>query len=651
MRFPVLIALAAALLSATAACGQATTQPAAPAAASVPGTPPLTQENLDAWLDGLVPNAMRTGDIPGAVVVVVKDGKILTERGYGYADVARRIPVDPARTLFRPGSITKAFTWTAVMQLVEAGKLDLDVDVNRYLDFKIPPRDGKPITMRNIMTHTSGFEERVKGIIGPAPQPSLGAYLKAWTPKRIFAPGAVPAYSNYASALAGYIVERVSGQPLDDYMDQHVLGPLGMTQSTFRQPLPANLRPLMSEGYLTGSGPPRYYEFVGPAPAGGLTATGHDMGAFMIAHLQNGRFGAGQILSPSTAEQMHAIQPRIYPALHGMALGFYEHSRNGHRVIAHDGGTQFFWSDMHLFLDDGVGVFISLNAPGKTNAASVVQDALFQSFADRYFPPVAAPPARGVGITTALRHAKLMAGPWENSRRSQSSIFSTLSGLLGPLTITANADGTISLPIPRRGVVRWREIEPFVWQETDGPEKIQALVVDGRPVMLGFDLAPPAAFQRYPTWRSPSWMGPALTVSFCCLLLTGLAWPIAALARRRFGARLALGPRAAKAHHLSRGLVLATAVVALTLLGTLIYMVSGYDRLSAAMDPWLTTVKVVAILVFPASLLASLYDAVLVWTTKRSWRARVWSIVLVAAGGMVVWTALVFHVANFGTHY
>src|SRR5574338_415002 len=125
----------------------------------------LTATDVNAWLDGYMPISIGRADIPGAVVIVVKDGQILTSRGYGFSDVEKRKPVDPHTTLFRPGSTSKLFTWTAVMQQVEQGKLNLDEDVNKYLDFKIPPRNGKPITLRNIMTHTSGFEEQVMDLI------------------------------------------------------------------------------------------------------------------------------------------------------------------------------------------------------------------------------------------------------------------------------------------------------------------------------------------------------------------------------------------------------------------------------------------------------------------------------------------------------
>ncbi|MGI8495981.1 MAG: serine hydrolase domain-containing protein [Gemmatimonadaceae bacterium] len=257
-----------------------------------PGAAVLSAQDVDAWLDGYMPYALKTGDLAGAVVAVVKDGQILTTRGYGYSDVAKRTPADPKLTLFRPGSVSKLFTWTAVMQQVELGKVDLDADVNRYLDFKIPPRDGKPVTMRQLMQHVAGFEEQAKDIMSSDPKktPAFDVLLKRWTPHRIFEPGTTPAYSNYGASLAGYVVQRVSGEPFDRYVEKHIFAPLGMTHSTFRQPLPAELAPFMSKGYGVASKPPKGFEIVGPAPAGALSSSGEDMARFMIAHLQNGAY-------------------------------------------------------------------------------------------------------------------------------------------------------------------------------------------------------------------------------------------------------------------------------------------------------------------------------------------------------------------------
>ena len=263
--------LVAALAGSTGAAAQdaAPAVAASPAQASVPSSvpatdasaasqvPQLTYADLSAWLDGFMPNAIKQGDIAGAVVVVVKDGAILVQRGYGYADVDAEKPMDPEHTLVRPGSVSKLITWTALMQVIEQGKVDLDADVNQYIDFKIPALDGKPVTVRNVLTHTTGFEESLKNLISEEGNelPGFDALLKEHVPARIFAPGTTPAYSNYGASLAGYIVQRVSGMSFDDYVEKHIFAPLGMNSTTFRQPLPADWKPRMAQGYKDASHP------------------------------------------------------------------------------------------------------------------------------------------------------------------------------------------------------------------------------------------------------------------------------------------------------------------------------------------------------------------------------------------------------------
>jgi CubicO group peptidase (beta-lactamase class C family) len=620
------------------------------AAEPVVSTAPLSKADVESWLDGLIPNAIDRGDIAGGVIVVVKDGQVLAAKGYGYSDVAKKAPVDPEQTLFRPGSISKLFTATAVMQLVEQGKLGLDVDVNQYLDFKIPPRDGQPITLRNIMTHTTGFEETLKGLMGSAIPLPLGDYLKAWIPERVFPPGKVPAYSNYASALAGYIVQRVSGEPFADYAQNHILTPLGMLHSSFQQPLPQALMPQMSQGYATGSGQPSYYEMVGVAPAGALAATGTDMAKFMIAHLQNGTYNGAQILKPETAIEMHAVQPKIYPALNGMALNFYEHSRNGHRVIAHNGGTQYFHSDLHLFIDDGVGVYISLNCPGSEGAAGALHDALFHGFADRYFPAVAPLATGTVDAATAKEHAKLMAGNWESSRRSYSN-FLAVSSLLGALQIIANDDGTISLRLGSSKLKAWREIAPFVWRESDGQNKIQAIVSNGQPVMIGLDIGPPAALLRIPASRSPSWLVPALVASLAALLLTGLSWPIAAFARKTYGVRFDLSGQPAIAYRLVRALSLVLCIVFIAFPLTLLSMAGDLRNFSSTTDGVMLAFQAAITAAVIATTLAAAWNAVLIWKGQRSRFAKFWSLVVLASCLLVLRFSLLAHLIGITTHY
>jgi CubicO group peptidase (beta-lactamase class C family) len=622
---------------------RATAEPAA-------STASLTKADVESWLDGLIPYSIDHGDIAGGVVVVVKDGQVLAEKGYGYADVAKKIPVDPEQTLFRPGSISKLFTATAVMQLVEQGKLNLDADVNQYLDFKIPARDGQPITLRNIMTHTAGFEETLKGLMGADVPLPLGDYLKSWIPERVFPPGKIPAYSNYASALAGYIVQRVSGEPFADYAQIHILNPLGMAHSSFQQPLPPALLAQMSQGYMLGSGQPSYYEMVGVAPAGALAATGADMGKFMIAHLQNGTYNGAQILKPETAIALHADQPKIYPALNGMALNFYEHNRNGHRVIAHNGGTQYFHSDLHLFIDDGVGIFISLNSPGREGAASQLHDALFHGFADRYFPAAGAPTAEALDAATAKQHAQLVAGRWESSRRTYSN-FMAFSSLLGSLQIDAHDDGTISMQLGSGKVKTWREIAPFVWREADGQNRLQAVVENGQPVMVGFDIAPPAAFLRIPASRSPGWLIPALVLSLAALLLTAISWPVAAIARKTYGVPFNLSGRTAIAYRLVRATSLILLIVFIAFPLTLLSMSGDLRNFSSSTDGVILFFQAAVTLAVIAATLAAGWNALLTWTGQRGGFAKVWSVVALLSCLVVLWVSLLTHLIGFTTHY
>src|SRR5579871_4572227 len=238
-----------------------------PQAAQV--TPQLTKQDLESFFDGFIPIQLQRDDIAGAVVAVVKDGNVLFAKGYGYSDVKAGKPVSPDATLFRPGSISKTFTWTAVMQLVEQGKLDLDRDINDYLDFQVPHTFGRPVTLRNLMTHTAGFEEVIKDLsVDRADDlPSLQAFIKTHEPKQIYVPGTIPAYSNYGADLAGYIVQRVSGLTFEQYIQQNIFGPLGMTRATFVQPLPDPLKPMMSNGYAVASEDAKPFELVPPEPA------------------------------------------------------------------------------------------------------------------------------------------------------------------------------------------------------------------------------------------------------------------------------------------------------------------------------------------------------------------------------------------------
>lgn len=617
------------------------------------GAHSLTRADLEAWLDGLLPYALQRGDVAGAVVVVVKGGEVLLQKGYGYADVAARKPVDPERTLFRPGSVAKLFTWTAVMQLVEQGKLDLDADVNSYLDFAIPPRAGKPITLRNLMTHTGGFDEAARALIvtDPADMASLEQGLKRWIPPRIADAGSTPSYSNYGAALAGYIVQRVSGEAFDDYIERHIFAPLGMQHSTFRQPLPKQFEPEMSKGYKLGSEKPKPYELVGGlAPAGALAATGADMGRFMIAHLQGGALGSNRILRDETTKQMHGTAFDMIPPLNRMLLGFYENDTNGHRVVTHAGDTQWFHSELNLFVDDGVGLFLSLNSLGKEAAAAPIRSALFEEWSDRYLPGPLEPGT--VDSSTAKAHAQQLAGRYYLSRRGHTTFFAVL-GLLSQVKVVAKDDGTITLPLNglNSQPKEFTEIAPYVWRNVAGSDRIAASVENGRVLRFGYDPFPFMLFEPVPWWARSTWLLPLWLLALAALAATALAWPVTALIRRRYGVAYGLTGRDARAHRLAR--IASTLVVATTLAvaATFGLMASGYDWAGPGMDGWIRFVRLLSLVVFVGGGAITLWNALLVLRSQRGRLAKLWSLVLALSCLTVLWVGIVFRIVGVSANY
>lgn len=625
---------------------------AATPAAKAPAAPvTLDAKDLEAWLDGYLPYALERARIPGAVVVVVRGGQVVLEKGYGFSDVAKRAPVLPETTLFRPGSVSKLFTWTAVMQQVEAGKIDLDKDVNAYLDFKIPPYQGKPVTMRNIMTHTAGFQESVRYLISSDPKAvmALKKQMPLALPDRVFAPGTTPAYSNYATALAGYVVERVSGEDFDDYIDNHIFKPLGMAHSTFRQPLPAALAPHMSKGYPDVTGKAQPFEIVIPAPAGSLSASGADMAKFMIAHLND---GAG-LLKPETARQMHDFKAPGVGPLNSMALGFYEQWVNGHRAIAHGGDTVWFHSYLWLFPDADVGVYISMNSAGKEGAAGAVRSALFHKFADRYLPGPAEKAAQ-VDAKTAAQHAQMMVGNYISSRGSFTN-FMSLFGLLGQATIGLTEDGKITLPALDglgAGARDWVEVEPFVWRDTGTGERLAAEVKDGRVVRWSLDAGSPfMVFEPAAAGVNAAWLNPGLILAFGIILLAALAWPVRALVRRSFKAEFALVGKSLRAYRLSR-------VFAWLAIGALV----GWFALIAAfsadigsiggpLDWLINLLRILTPLAAFGLLVTAGWHLWLSIKDKRRWTMKLGAVLLILAAAVLAWVTLAFHLYGFGMVY
>lgn len=614
---------------------------------AAPNVHELTAADIETFLDGIVPLQLEHEDVAGATVAVVKDGKQLFTKGYGYADVKNEKLVVAEETLFRPGSVSKLFTWTAVMQLVEQSKLDLSKDVNKYLDFKIPEAFGQPISLKNILTHTAGFEDQLKDFFAANKRdPNLGDYLKTHIPKRIFAPGNTPAYSNYATMLAGYVVERVSGQPFNDYIQQNIFKPLGMTRSTFAQPLPPELAPLMSNGYVLASDEPKAFESISLFPAGSLSSSAADMSKFMLAHLQDGRLGAAQILKPETTRLMHSRAFGLDPAANAMAYGFYEESRNGQRIIGHGGDTVYFHSDLHLLTDAGVGFFISYNSVGRGEIST--RTILWDAFLDRYFP---APPSNLPTLNSAKNDAIAVSGNYMTSRRSESLIKSV--ALVEEATVAANEDDTISVGKMNDAngkPKRWREVAPMTFRDINGQDSlIFKPDYNGRmQLILPY---PFEVYQRVGLWENSQILLPIAGLSLFIMLLTLLLGFVAWLVRRHYGQPLKLTPLEWRLRWAVRIVFALNLFFVVTLSSFLLSALKHLEVLSDSGNIWIWLVQFVGVLAASGTIVV-LYNAVHAWMSKRYgiWGKLQATIFAIACLG-VLWFVFAGHLLSFNSNY
>ncbi len=400
----------------------------ASAAASGPAGPTDPAE-IASFLDQLFSQQMDEFHLAGITAVMVRDGYVLFQKGYGYSDLKNQIPVDPKKTLFRIGSTTKLFTWTAVLQLVEQGKLDLNADINQYLDFQIPDTFPEPITLKHLMSHTAGFEQRAYQALALTPdqiQP-LGKFLATHLPARVFPPGQVSVYSDYGVDLAGYIVERVSGVPFNEYIEANILKPLGMTRTTLRQPVPSSLAIDMSNGYqyTTNGFQLANFELMNTVPSGAMSSTASDMARFMIAHLQGGSLcpgdresvnaACGSILQAATEQLMQSGLWKPNPGMVGYTHGFMELQYNGQRILHHGGDTAGFHSLLMLLPDQNLGFFVSYN----TTSPGFGWEQTLLAFIDHYYP---SPPAVNQPVPGAFSGAEMYAGVYSPVRVSYTTV-------------------------------------------------------------------------------------------------------------------------------------------------------------------------------------------------------------------------------------
>jgi CubicO group peptidase (beta-lactamase class C family) len=556
--------------------------------------PELTEADFETFLDALIPSQLRNRNIAGAVISVVKDGQLLFQKGYGFADIEDRKPVLPDQTLFRPGSISKLFTATAVMQLVEQGKLDLDRDVSDYLDFTIPKTYPEPITLRQLLTHTGGFEETLKNLFVAHERDikPLRTYLVNEMPARIFPPGKIPAYSNYGFTLAGYIVGRVSGEKFERYIENHILKPLGMNNSTFDQPLPTQLAPKMSKGYLSASKKPRDFEFVQAAPAGALSTTAADMTRFMLAFLQDGSVDGVSILKPETVRQMETRQFEFHPMLCGLGITFMEYLIDPVRIIAHGGDTVYFHSDMILIPEAHLGYFLSYNSLGKDVGGG--RGEVWRALVNRYLPSAAQPKA-DFDSNTAKSNGRAVSGFYDGTRRAETTFLKILA-LSDQFKVGSDNKGVLQIEGMKNQsgeLRRWREIAPLIYREADGLERIgfrrDASGAVGE--MLPF----PAIYegQRVPWYASKILVGLVIGGSLLLALLTVLLWPVAVTVRKRYQRPLFNAKSDRILYTLSRLVCLGQV---LFVLAPIVVLSQGLEHiviLGDAINPWLQAFHII----------------------------------------------------------
>jgi len=488
-------------------------------------------KELEAFIDGIMAVELEANHIAGATISVVKDGQLFFAKGYGYANIKSKAPVLPDKTMFRPGSVSKLFTWTAVMQLYEQGKLNLDADVNTYLkEFQIPATFPQPITLNHLLSHTPGFEERGTGMAAREAKDllPLGKWLAKYMPARVRLPGELTSYSNYGTSLAGYIVEVVSGVPFEQYVEDNIFKPLGIEGSTFRQPLPEVLAPNMSTGYSYKNGAFKEEKFEllnGMSPAGGLSACATDMARFAIAHLQNGAYGDARILKEETAQLMHSRLFGHDPRINGNAHGFWEFGYNDLHLIEHGGDTVWFHSQLALIPEKNVGYFVSFNtSPGGS------REQLFHALLNRFY-PASAPLAELKPSADAVKRLKKVSGVYGVTRRSYTR-YEKITALLMQIKVAPTKEGTLLVKVMGEAQ-QYAEVEPLVFRLVDGQSKLVFKEDKNGRVTLAFagDI-PHMALLKLKWYEVPAFHYLLIGFSVLFLVIAAIGWPLAALSRK-----------------------------------------------------------------------------------------------------------------------
>ncbi|MEL6255057.1 MAG: serine hydrolase domain-containing protein, partial [Bacteroidota bacterium] len=491
---------------------------------------PIDSADLDAFMDGQIQTLMQELHINGVTVSVVKGQELFWSKGYGWADEKAGIKVDPAQSLFRMGSISKMFVWTAVMQLYEEGKLNLDTDIRSYIeDFEIDDSYEEIITMKHLMSHSAGFEDYYIQLFSAdsLPPNSLGEELKEHNPIRIRPPGVHSSYSNHGTGMAAYIVEKISGLKWEDYVQEKIFDPLGMTKSTFAYNLPPNLKEDHSQGYTYSEGKYSSHSFKGIplAPVGIASTTAEEMVPFMVAHMNHGKYREVAMLDSSTSDLMQTTLHTHAEGIRGMCYGFFDHSKNGYKIVGHGGATEYFFSYMLLMPDEDVGIFISTNTAGGVDLIRKATDAFF----DRFFPNT----TEINEIELTEEDLKAYGGTYLSNRRPHNR-FTKIIGILNTPVEVSVKNG--KLWTGGSNPKSWIPIGPALFQDSKSTGRL-AFEKDktGEYAYMYMDSSPHVALERVATIESRSLNIFVLLMSLGLGLFALLLWLINFLLKKSYG--------------------------------------------------------------------------------------------------------------------
>ncbi|MFY0688701.1 MAG: serine hydrolase [Cyclobacteriaceae bacterium] len=487
------------------------------------------------FFDQKVPAQMDHLKTAGAVVAVVQNGEIVFQKGYGLSDVEEGVKMDPENSLMRIGSISKVFVWLSVMKLVEQGALELDRDVETYIDFEMKGDFDEPITLRHIMSHTAGLEDYVIKLFSNKEKDlkGLAEILDQHFPERVRPPGEFVSYSNHATGLAALIVEQVSGKNWKEFIKQEFFDPMNMNQSSFDQPLSQELQSQMSKGYLYGDGEfvAQSFELIPLYPIGAMSATASDMAKLMSTLLNYGNVDSVvKIMDSTTLAQMYEVSHQHTAEIDAMRHGFMDFSQNGYTVFGHGGDTFWFHSAMALIPEANTGLFVSVNTG---NMSGTLALKLMFQFMDEFFPEKEdLQPPINIDFSTLSEYEGVF-----RSIRFPNNRYTKLTSLQDNIQVNVEGEGLriktmfkdeLYVPI---GSDKFRE-------ETSSELMVFERDTDGEITTLYNGMMPVTVYERIPNWLSPASIGIGFGSSALIIILTFIGWGIYLIVRFKDEERL-----------------------------------------------------------------------------------------------------------------